>query len=306
VAADVERPPWLKVRLEDWNRFGRTEEIVGTHGLHTVCHSAHCPNIGECWSRGTATLMLLGNVCTRRCGFCAVLSGVPRAFDPHEPKRVAQAVKAMGLKFAVLTSVARDDLPDGGAFVFAESIREIRRTCPGVGVEVLIPDLQGRDEHLDVVFDAAPDVLNHNLETVERLQRRVRPSASYERSLHVLERAASRGLCAKSGLMLGLGETGEEVRRAIRDLLDRGVSMLTIGQYLRPDDEHLPVERYATPEEFAALGAYARELGFAHVESAPLVRSSYHAELAPVATARPAGSARGSGTGCRRPASSAG
>jgi len=276
------RPPWLKVRLEDWGSFRRTEEVVEVHGLHTVCHSAHCPNIAECWSRGTATLMLLGNTCTRRCGFCAVKSGAPRAFDPHEPRRVAEAVKALGLRFAVLTSVARDDLPDGGAWVFAESIREIRRLAPGVGVEVLIPDLQGRDEHLDVVFEARPDVLNHNVETVPRLQRRVRPSASWDRSLYVLSRAAGSGLVAKSGLMLGLGETNDEVREALAGLRAKGVDIVTIGQYLAPDADHLPVERYATPEEFAELAERARELGFVHVESGPLVRSSYHAERAPV------------------------
>lgn len=274
------KPPWLRVRLEDWAEFRRTEEVVLTHGLHTVCHSAHCPNIAECWSRKTATLMLLGNTCTRSCGFCAVASGVPRAFDPHEPKRVAEAVKALGLRFAVLTSVARDDLPDGGAWVFAESIREIRRLCEGVGVEVLIPDFQGREEHLDVVFDARPDVLNHNVETVKRLQRRVRPSAAYDRSLHVLGRAAGKGLVAKSGLMLGLGETGGEVRETLGDLRSAGVRLVTIGQYLRPDADHLPMERYATPEEFEELGDYARALGFDHVESGPLVRSSYHAERA--------------------------
>jgi lipoic acid synthetase len=230
--------------------------------------------------------MLLGNVCTRRCGFCAVKSGVPRAFDPHEPRRVAEAVRAMGLRFAVLTSVARDDLPDGGASVFADSIREIRRLCPGVGVEVLIPDLKGDDSLLDVVFDAAPDVLNHNVETVRRLQAKVRPSARYERSLHVLRRAAERGLTAKSGLMLGLGEETAEVEETLRDLRAAGVEVLTIGQYLPPDDEHLPLVRYATPAEFDALGAYACELGFAHVESAPLVRSSYHAEEARVIPVR--------------------
>jgi lipoic acid synthetase len=221
--------------------------------------------------------MLLGNVCTRRCGFCAVASGRPPAFDPHEPRRVAEAVKALGLSFAVLTSVARDDLPDGGAIVFAESIREIRRLCPGVGVEVLIPDMQGRDADLDTVFEARPDVLNHNLETVRRLQQRVRASASYERSLHVLRRAAERGLLVKSGVMLGLGEREGEVREALRDLREHGVAVVTIGQYLAPDEEHLPVERYAPPEEFEALGEYARGLGFRHVESGPLVRSSYHA-----------------------------
>jgi lipoic acid synthetase len=284
VAPLVARPPWIRVRLADWDRYRETEAVVQGHGLHTVCFSAHCPNIAECWARGTATIMLLGNVCTRSCGFCAVRSGRPPAFDPHEPRRVAEAVRRMGLSFAVLTSVARDDLPDGGASVFAESVREIRRLCPGVGVELLIPDLQGRAEHLDVVFDARPDVLNHNVETVRRLQRRVRPSASYERSLGVLRRAADRGLVAKSGLMLGLGERTEEVRETVADLRASGVAMLTIGQYLRPDEEHLPVERYAPPGEFEALAAHARGLGFRHVESGPLVRSSYHAdEAAPLA-----------------------
>ena len=277
------KPPWLKTRLADWESFGETEEVVETHGLNTVCFSAHCPNIAECWGRGTATLMLLGNVCTRSCGFCAVLSGKPPAYDPHEPARVAQAVKRMRLKFAVLTSVARDDLPDGGAWVFAESIRAIRRECPGVGVEVLIPDFLGREKDLDTVLDAAPDVLNHNIETVARLQKRVRPSARYERSMLVLRRAAARGLVAKSGIMLGLGETTEEVEETLRDLREQGTEMVTIGQYLAPDDEHLPVERYVHPDEFAALGRYALELGFVHVESGPLVRSSYHADAAPVA-----------------------
>jgi lipoic acid synthetase len=276
----TERPDWLKVQLADWETYRETEDVVETHGLNTVCHSAHCPNIAECWSRGTATLMLLGNVCTRRCGFCAVISGKPPAYDPHEPERVARAVKQMGLKFAVLTSVARDDLPDQGASVFADSIRAIRRTTPGVGVEVLIPDMQGIDEHLDTVFRAKPDVMNHNIETVRRLQEKVRPSATYERTLYVLRRAADQGLVAKSGLMLGLGETDDEVKQTFRDLRDAGVQMLTVGQYLRPDDDHLPVERFVPPAEFDALGAYARKLGFRHVESAPLVRSSYHAERA--------------------------
>ena len=280
VTSEPARPEWLKVKLQDWNSFRQTEEIVETHGLNTVCHSAACPNIADCWGRGTATLMLLGNVCTRRCGFCAVLSGVPRAFDPHEPERVASAVEAMNLKFAVLTSVARDDLPDGGAWVFAESIRAIRRRSPGVGVEVLIPDFQGKHDQIDIVLDAKPDVLNHNLETVKRLQKRVRPSATYERTLYVLQRAANAGLVSKSGLMLGLGETISEVEEAIRDLREHGVARLTLGQYLRPDEQHLPVERYVPPTEFEELGKYAKSLGFAHVESGPLVRSSYHAERA--------------------------
>jgi len=274
------RPEWFKVKLQDWETFRETEGVVEAHGLNTVCHSAACPNIADCWGRGTATLMLLGNVCTRRCGFCAVLSGVPRAFDPHEPERVAKAVEAMGLKFAVLTSVARDDLPDGGAWVFAESIRAIRRRCPDVGVEVLIPDFQGKHDQIDIVLDAHPDVLNHNLETVARLQKHVRPSATYDRSLAVLRRAADAGLVAKSGLMLGLGETNSELKQALRDLHAQGVARITLGQYLRPDEQHLPVERYVPPAEFDELGEFARGLGFAHVESGPLVRSSYHAERA--------------------------
>jgi len=282
------RPPWLKVRLDAWDTYARTEGIVRRHGLHTVCFSAHCPNISECWGgRGTATLMLLGNVCTRSCGFCAVASGRPPSFDPDEPRRVALAVREMGLRFAVLTSVARDDLPDGGAGIFAASIRAIRELCPDVGVEVLIPDFRGRTPDLDVVFDARPDVLNHNVETIRRLQRRVRPSAGYERSLHVLRRAADAGLVAKSGIMLGLGETRPEVEIALRDLREVGVSIVTIGQYLPPSPLHLPVVRYAAPEEFAALREYALGLGFDHAESGPLVRSSYHADEAATARATP-------------------
>jgi len=274
-------PPWLKVRLPAWDRYARTEAIVRRHGLNTVCFSAHCPNIAECWGeRGTATFMLLGNVCTRSCGFCAVASGRPPAFDAEEPQRVARAVREMGVRFAVLTSVARDDLPDGGASVFAASIRAIRETCPGVGVEVLVPDLRGRGRDLDVIFAARPDVLNHNVETVRRLQRRVRPSAGYERSLAVLARAAAAGLRAKSGLMLGLGEERAEVEATLRDLREAGVTILTIGQYLAPSPEHLPVERFAPPEEFAAWRSFALALGFEHAECGPLVRSSYHADEA--------------------------
>ena len=272
------RPAWLKVKLQDWSAFERTEEVVEANGLHTVCHSAHCPNIAECWGRGTATLMLLGNVCTRSCGFCAVASGRPGAFDPDEPRRVARAVRDLGLRFAVLTSVARDDLPDGGAWVFSESIKEIRRLCPETAVEVLIPDFRGVRKNLDAILAARPDVLNHNLETVKRLQKRVRPSADYERSLEVLRRAAGAGLPAKSGLMLGLGETTEEVREAIGDLRGAGAELLTIGQYLAPDDRHLRVERYVPPEEFEALKRFALARGFAGVAAGPLVRSSYHAD----------------------------
>jgi len=273
-----ERPAWLKVKLQDWGAFSRTEEVVALHGLHTVCHSAHCPNIAECWGSGTATLMLLGNVCTRSCGFCAVKSGRPKAFDPDEPRRVARAVRDLGLRFAVLTSVARDDLPDGGAWVFAESIREIRRVNPETCVEVLVPDFRGVRDHLYEVLAARPDVLNHNLETVKRLQKRVRPSAGYDRSLEVLRRSANAGLATKSGLMLGLGETTAEVHEALEDLREAGAELLTIGQYLAPDDDHLPVERYVPPEEFEALRRFALSRGFARVAAGPLVRSSYHAE----------------------------
>lgn len=267
-----------KVRLADWETYRSTEGILKSRGLSTVCYSAHCPNIAECWSRGTATIMLLGSVCTRSCGFCAVRSGRPGAVDADEPRRVAEAVRAMGLRFAVLTSVARDDLPDGGASIFAASIRAIRDLCPEVGVEVLIPDLRGDPRSLGIVFDARPDILNHNLETVRRLQRSVRPSARYDRSLDLLRRAAAAGLAAKSGIMLGLGEEEPEVLEAIRDLRDAGVSILTIGHYLRPGPEHLPVARDVPSAEFEEWGRRARLLGFSHVESGPLVRSSYHAE----------------------------
>jgi len=277
------RPEWLKVRLADWKAYKQTEAIVEKHGLNSVCFSAHCPNIAECWGqRGTATLMLLGNVCTRSCGFCAVLTGKPPSYDPHEPERVAAAVAEMGLSYAVLTSVARDDLPDGGANVFAESVRAIRRTSPGVGVEVLVPDFKGDTACIDTVLNAKPDVFNHNIETVRRLQQCVRPSADYDRSIAVLARAAERGITAKSGLMLGLGETFDEVQETIRDLRAAGVSVLTVGQYLRPSDDYLPMARYAPPEEFDAHREFALGLGFRHVESAPLVRSSYHADEAKI------------------------
>ena len=277
------RPEWLRVRLADWKTYKQTEAIVEKHGLNSVCFSAHCPNIAECWGqRGTATLMLLGNVCTRSCGFCAVLTGKPPSYDPHEPERVAAAVAEMGLSYAVLTSVARDDLPDGGAKVFADSVRAIRRTSPGVGVEVLVPDFKGDAACIDTVLDANPDVFNHNIETVRRLQKRVRPSADYDRSMSVLARAAENDITAKSGLMLGLGENFDEVQETIRDLFAAGVSVLTVGQYLRPSDDYLPMTRYAPPEEFDAHREFALGLGFRHVESAPLVRSSYHADEAQV------------------------
>jgi lipoic acid synthetase len=274
------RPPWLKVRLRPGPEFQAVADAVRENGLHTVCSSAACPNLGECWARGTATFMIGGNRCTRRCGFCDVTTARPAPLDPGEPERVAAAVATLGLRFAVVTCVARDDLPDGGAGQMAATVRAIRRRCPGTGVEVLIADYKGREDALRSVLDAGPDVLNHNLETVERLQRRVRPAASYARSLDVLRRAGRLrpDIPTKSGLMLGLGEREAEVERALGDLREAGVGLLTLGQYLRPSPAHLAVERYVPPAEFDAWAERARALGFREVAAGPLVRSSYRAE----------------------------
>jgi lipoic acid synthetase len=247
--------------------------------LHTVCEEARCPNVGECWNRGTATFMILGDVCTRACGFCAVKTGLPgRPPDPEEPRRVADAVARMGLRHAVITSVNRDDQRDGGASIFAATLREIRARVPGCAVEVLIPDFKGDWAALDVVLSARPDILNHNTETVPRLYRTVRPGARFERSLELLRRSKQAGLVTKSGIMVGLGEEWDEVLATIGQIREAGTDVLTVGQYLRPSPQHLPLQRYYTPEEFATIGDFARGLGFAHVESGPLVRSSYHAE----------------------------
>ena len=250
--------------------------------LHTVCESAACPNIGDCWNRRTATFMILGNVCTRRCGFCAVQKGAPLPVDYDEPNRVAEACAALGLKFAVVTSVNRDDRKDGGAELFALTIRAIRNRVPGCGVEVLVPDFQGSHAAMDIVLDASPTILNHNTETVPRLYRQVRLGARYERSLDMLAYAkrARPGIPAKSGLMLGLGETQDEVLGVMRDLRAANVDILTLGQYLRPSKKHLPVLRYVPVEEFEELKSAGYQMGFRHVESGPLVRSSYHADEA--------------------------
>jgi lipoic acid synthetase len=248
-----------------------------------VCEEAGCPNIFECWRDGTATFMINGDRCTRACGFCQVDTSKPLAVDPAEPERLAEAVEEMGLAHAVVTAVARDDLADGGAAGFASAIRAVRRRNPATAVEVLVPDCKGDPTALAAIFDARPDVLNHNLETVARLQRVVRPSASYARSLSVLARAAAAGLVTKSGLMVGLGETEDEVRAAMVDLRSVGVSILTIGQYLRPSADHLPVARWWTPDELDRLAAAGRNMGFAHVEASPLARSSYHARQAAAA-----------------------
>jgi lipoyl synthase len=286
-----QRPPWMRVRADLGEGYRSTRRLMRTMDLHTVCEEAGCPNIYECWADRTATFMILGDRCTRACGFCLVDTRKPLPLDEREPSRVADAVAALGLKHAVVTSVARDDLPDGGASGFAETIRAIRRRVPGTTVEVLIPDCKGDGHALDTIFEARPDVLNHNLETVARLQRAVRPNAGYARSLSVLARARDAGLVTKSGVMLGLGETTEEVRAAIVDLRSVGVDILTLGQYLRPSRRHLPIVRWWHPDEFSSLGDDARQLGFAHVEAGPLVRSSYHARRAvDAATAAPAAS----------------
>ena len=282
IAPRLERPRWLRAPAPAGRNYQELKGLIDRLRLHTVCESAACPNVGECWNQRTATFMILGNVCTRRCGFCAVQKGPPLPVDYDEPNRVAQAVEAMGLKFAVITSVNRDDRKDGGAELFALTIRAIRERVPECGVEVLIPDFQGSADALATVLEAAPDVLNHNTETVPRLYRQVRLGARYERSLELLERAKriSPATPVKSGLMLGLGETIGEVLGVMRDLRAHSVDILTLGQYLRPSPKHLPIVRYVPPEEFDELRRAGLEMGFAHVESGPLVRSSYHAARA--------------------------
>ena len=278
--ASGRKPPWLKVRFPGGENYIRLKNIMREGRLHTVCEEAHCPNIGECWEAGTATFMILGDTCTRACGFCAVKSGRPGALDGLEPMRVANAVREMSLTHAVVTSVNRDDEPDGGAFIFAATIRWIRRLSPGTSVEVLIPDFMGNWDALATVMDARPEILNHNTETVPRLYGRVRPKARYERTLELLRRAKELdpGTITKSGLMVGLGETKHELLMVFEDLVDAGVDVLTLGQYLRPSAKHLPLVRYYRPDEFAALREDALALGFRHVEAGPLVRSSYHAK----------------------------
>jgi lipoyl synthase len=273
------RPDWIRARAPQGPEYERLRGLMRGLELHTVCEEAHCPNLGECWSRGTATFMILGDVCTRACGFCAVQTGLPgRPPDPDEPARVAEAVARMRLRHAVVTSVNRDDQPDGGAGIFAATVRAIRERVPGCAVEVLIPDFKGKWDALQLVLDARPDILNHNVETVPRLYRLARSGASFPRSLELLERAKSQGLLTKSGVMVGLGEELEELEETFRAIRGSGTDVLTVGQYLRPSPQHLPVRRYYTPAEFEELRAFALSLGYAHVESGPLVRSSYHAD----------------------------
>ena len=277
-AENERRPDWLKVRLPQGDGYGRIRALVEEHQLHTVCESARCPNLGECWSAGTATFMILGDICTRSCGFCAVTTGKPIGLDLGEPARLARAIHTLGVRHAVITSVNRDDLKDGGAAIFAQCIRAVRHEVPDCRIEVLIPDFLGNWNALDTVLDASPEILNHNTETVPRLYTRVRPKAKYERSLELLRRAKARGAFTKSGLMLGLGETDDEIHSVMRDLCEVGCDVLTLGQYLQPTKEHLPVERFVHPDLFARFRTEALAMGFRFCESGPLVRSSYHAE----------------------------
>ncbi len=294
-ASQGRKPPWLRVRAPGGPNYLRLKALMRAENLHTVCEEARCPNIGECWEDRTATFMILGDVCTRRCGFCAVSHGRPVWEDWGEPDRVGRTVGVMGLEHVVVTSVNRDDLADGGAEIFARTIRAIRREAPACRVEVLIPDFQGSPAALATVLDARPDVLNHNVETVPRLYREVRPGARYDRSLLLFARAREHPTrpVIKSGIMLGLGETTAELEATMRDLRTAGVELLTLGQYLRPSPAHLPVSRYVPPEEFRTLAGMGEALGFRHVEAGPLVRSSYHAKKQ-VDVARPAAAGVGS------------
>lgn len=272
------KPSWLKIKLSSGENYPKVKNIVEENHLHTICSSGKCPNIGECWSKGTATFMIAGEICTRSCKFCATLSGKPLPLDNNEPKKIANSVKLMDLKHCVITSVDRDDLPDKGAEHWAETIREIRRLNPETIIEVLIPDFDAKKELLDIVFEAKPDILGHNMETVKRLSNQVRSRAKYDLSLDVLKQAREYGLIAKSGIMVGIGEREEEVIELMKDLRGVGCQLFTIGQYLQPTTNNIPVEEYVTPEQFEKYKKIGLELGFDHIESGPLVRSSYMAE----------------------------
>ena len=273
-------PQWLKVKMPGSEGYRQIKGLLDGARLNTVCAEAHCPNIGECWDRGTATFMILGDICTRACAYCAVDTGKPVGLDLQEPARVADAVERMGLRYAVITSVDRDDLPDGGASIFAQTIRQVRKRMPDTKVEVLIPDFQGDSDALKKVMDASPDTLNHNIETVRRVFGRVRPKGNYDGSLELLARAKDivPNAVTKSGMMVGLGETWDEIIETMRDLREVDCDLLTIGQYLRPSKKHVALAKWYTPAEFDELGAIGRSLGFSHVASGPLVRSSYHAD----------------------------
>ncbi|MDP6455481.1 MAG: lipoyl synthase [SAR202 cluster bacterium] len=279
MAVERRLPPWLKVRMPGGPKYIELREMLQGEQLNTVCEEAHCPNIGECWESGTATFMILGDICTRACSYCAVTSGTPVGLDLQEPARVAETVERMGLSYAVITSVDRDDLPDGGAFIYAQTITQIQKHTPDCKIEVLIPDFQGDDQALASVMRAGPDTLNHNIETVRRVFRRVRPGGDYDLSLELLKnaKALSSGAVTKSGMMVGLGETWDEILETMRDLRDVDCELLTIGQYLRPTQKHTPLVKWYTPGEFDELRQEGEAMGFSHVASGPLVRSSYHA-----------------------------
>lgn len=272
------KPKWLRVKLPTGENYKKVRSLVDEHKLHTICESGNCPNMGECWGEGTATFMILGNICTRSCGFCAVATGKPEEVDVFEPVRVAKSIKLMGVKHAVITSVDRDDLADGGSAIWRETVEAVRRISPGTTMETLIPDFAGKWENLAQIISAAPDIVSHNLETVRSMTKKVRIQAKYDRSLEVLRRLKQGGMKTKSGIMLGLGETEEEILETIDDLAAVQVDVLTMGQYLQPTPKHLPVKEFVTPEKFAEYREIALGKGFRYVESGPLVRSSYHAE----------------------------
>lgn len=278
MAEHVRKPDWLKIRLGGNEKFTQTKEIVESHSLHTICTSGKCPNMGECWERGTATFMIGGEICTRSCKFCNTLTGKPLPLNPMEPENVALSIRLMELRHAVITSVDRDDLPDLGAVHWVKTIETVKKRNPGLTVEVLIPDFKGREELIDLVIDAKPDIISHNMETVRRLTPKIRSAAKYDVSLAVLKRIAERGVVAKTGMMVGLGETTAEIYELMDDVLAVGGSVLTIGQYLQPSRKHIPVAEYIHPDRFKEFKEVALAKGFAKVESAPLVRSSYHAE----------------------------
>ena len=274
----IKKPKWLRVKLPIGENYRKVRSLVDEHKLHTICESGSCPNMGECWGEGTATFMILGNICTRSCGFCAVKTGKPEEVDAYEPGKVANSVKIMKVKHAVITSVDRDDLKDGGSEIWAQTVRAIRKQSPGTTLETLIPDFAGKWENLQVIIDIAPEIVSHNLETVRRLTKQVRIQAKYDRSLELLFRLKKGGMHTKSGLMLGLGESEQEILETMQDLRNVGVEVLTLGQYLQPTLKHLPVVEFISPEKFAYYKIKGIEMGFRYVESGPLVRSSYHAE----------------------------
>jgi lipoic acid synthetase len=278
ITTKIKKPKWLRVKLPTGENYKKVRGLVDEHKLHTICESGSCPNMGECWGEGTATFMILGNICTRSCGFCAVKTGKPEEVDIYEPGRVANSVKIMGVKHAVITSVDRDDLKDGGSEIWAQTVRAIRQQSPQTTMETLIPDFAGKWENLQVIIDVAPEIVSHNLETVRRLTKQVRIQAKYDRSLEVLFRLKKGGMRTKSGVMLGLGETPAEVLETMQDLIAVGVDILTLGQYLQPTLKHLPVAEFITPEQFDFYKEEGLKMGFRYVESGPLVRSSYHAE----------------------------